>query len=185
MEDPEMQLYSGRSIGLYNFTYASEVERIWQMRNEYPHETYDIFSIDDVNTFTPLLIYSINAKSENTDAAEEFVKYMLSEETQSNIGMGRYDSNSEHRYGITVNMEVLQSRVEKFQYVDGANILVAPEGEVERFMDLLGSFSVPTYRNAILEEKIYSGLEDYLNGNITLDQYMEEADNAITLYMEE
>ncbi len=52
-------------------------------------------------------------------------------------------------------------------------------------MDLLGSFSVPTYRNAILEEKIYSGLEDYLNGNITLDQYMEEADNAITLYMEE
>ena len=184
-EEPEMQLYSGRSIGLYNLTYAHEVERIWHMMNEYPHETYDIFSIDDVNTFTPLLIYSINAKSENTDAAEEFVKYMLSEETQSNIGMGRYDSNSEHRYGITINMEVLQSRVERFQYVDGTNTPVAPEGEVERFMDLLGSFSVPTYRNAILEEKIFSGLEDYLNGSISLDQYMNETDNAITLYMEE
>ncbi len=185
MEEPEMQLYTGRSIGLYNITYASEIRSIWHMMNEYPHETYDIFSIDDVNTFTPLLIYSINAKSENTDAAEEFVKYMLSEETQSNIGMGRYDSNSEHRYGITINMEVLQSRVETFRYVDGSNTLVAPEGEVDRFMDLLGSFSVPTYRNAILEEKIFSGMEEYLNGSISLDQYMNEADNAITLYMEE
>ncbi|MDE6530081.1 MAG: extracellular solute-binding protein, partial [Lachnospiraceae bacterium] len=186
MENEEMQLYSGRSIGLYNFTYSFNVTDIWHMMNEYPHETYDIFAIDDVNTFTPLLIYSIYAKSEYTDAAEEFIKYMLSEDTQSNIGMGWYDSNSEHRYGMSVNMEVLQSRTEEFKYGDhGAYTPIAPEGEMERYMDLLGSFSVPTYRNAILEEKIFSGMEDYLNGRIALEQYMEEADNAITLYMEE
>ncbi|MDE6687315.1 MAG: extracellular solute-binding protein [Lachnospiraceae bacterium] len=183
--DPQMQLYSGRSIGLYHFNTEFDVEDIWHMMNEYPHETYDIFAIDDVNTFTPLMVYSINAKSENTDAAEEFVKYMLSMETQSNIG-GDYDYNFEHRFGMSVNMEALLSRVETFKYYNnGSPIPVAPEGEVERFMDLLGSFSVPTYRNAILEEKIFSGLEDYLNGRITLEQYMEETDNAITLYMEE
>lgn len=184
-EEPEMQLYSGRSIGIYNFNSEFDVEYIWHMMNEYPHETYDIFAIDDVKTFTPLMIYSINAKSENTDTAEEFVKYMLSMETQSNIG-GDYRRNFEHEFGMTVNMEAMLSRLDTFQYYDnGAHTPVAPEGETERYMDLLGSFSVPAYRNAILEEKIFSGLEDYLNGRITLEQYMEEADNAITLYMEE
>lgn len=186
-EDPEMQLQSGRSIGLYHFTSEYEVSYLWHMMNEYPHETYDIFAIDDVNTFTPLLIYSINAKSENTDVAEEFVKYMLSEEAQSNIGMGYYDKNWEHRYGMPVNMEVVESRVEKYQYYDntGNPVTLAPEREIERFMDLLDSLSVPAYRNAILEEKIFADMEDYLNGTITLEQYMEKADNAITLYMEE
>lgn len=184
-EEPQMQLYSGRSIGLYNFNSEFDMEYIWHMMNEYPHETYDIFAIDDVNTFTPLMVYSINAKSDNTDAAEEFVKYMLSMETQSHIG-GDYSYNFEHRFGMTVNMEAVQSRVDTFKYYNnGSPIPVAPEGETEHYMDLLGSFSVPTYRNAILEEKIFSGMEDYLNGRITLEQYMEEADNAITLYMEE
>lgn len=186
-EESEMQLYSGRSIGLYNFTSEYEVSYLWHMMNEYPHETYDIFAIDGVNTFTPLLVYSINAKSENTDVAEEFVKYMLSEEAQSNIGMGYYDKNWEHRYGMPINMEVIQSRVEKYEYYDNAGnrFSLAPEREIGRFMDLLASLSVPAYRNAILEEKIFAGMEDYLNGTITLEQYMEKADNAITLYMAE
>lgn len=184
-EEPEMQHYSGRSIGLYNFANMGEVSQIWHMMNEYPQETYDIFAIGGVNTFTPLMIYSINAKSENTDAAEEFIRYMLSMERQSNIG-GNYDYNFEHRFGMSVNMEVLQSLGERDRYYNnGSPIPVAPEGEIERFMELLGGFSVPAYRNVILEEKIFSGMEDYLNGSITLEQYMSGADNAITLYMEE
>lgn len=182
-EEEEMQLYSGRSIGLYNVTYSQDVRYIWHMMNEYPQETYDIFACDDTNTFTPLMVYSVYAKSEHADAAEEFVKYMLSAETQDNIGMGTYSKNWEHRYGMPVDMEVLQNRMEGYnRYASGT---IVPEEEAERCMELIDSLSVPTYRNAILEEKIFSGMEDYLNGTITLEQYMEEADNAITLYMEE
>lgn len=185
-EEAGMQLYSGRSIGLYNFTYASEIQFIWHMINEYPQETYDIFAADGVKTFTPLLIYSINAKSENTDEAEEFIKYMLSTETQSNIAWINVDKNFEHRPGMSINMEVLQSLMEGYNKYDAEGLQpMVSEEELDRCIDLLGSPSVPTYRNAILEEKIFADMEDYLNGTITLEQYMEKADNAITLYMEE
>lgn len=185
-EEPGMQLYSGRTIGLYNITGTYEISYIWHMINEYPQEAYDIFAVDGVKTFTPLLIYSINAKSENTDAAEEFIKYMLSTETQSNIELINIDKNFEHRFGMPINMEVLQSRMESYNKYDAEGLQpMVSEEELDRCIDLLGSPSVPTYRNAILEEKIFADMEDYLNGTITLEQYMEKADNAITLYMEE
>lgn len=184
-EELEMQLYSGRSIGLYNITHASEIEFIWHMINEYPQETYDIFTIGGDKTFTPLLVYSINAKSENTDAAEEFVKYMLSVDTQSSIAWTDVAQNYEHRSGMSINMEVLQNLMEGYrQDMENSHSMLSEE-EAARYIEMLGSLSVPTYRNAILEEKIFAGMEDYLNGTITLEQYMETADNAITLYMEE
>ncbi|MDE6713155.1 MAG: extracellular solute-binding protein [Lachnospiraceae bacterium] len=184
-EEGGMQLYSGRSIGLYNITYVSEIKFIWHMTYEYPQETYDIFTVDGVKTFTPLLIYSINAKSENTDAAEEFVKYMLSTETQSGSAGVDVSQNFEHRRGMSINMEVLQNLMEGCKRsMENRNPMLSDE-VIDRGMEVVGSPLVPTYRNAILEEKIFAGMEEYLNGDITLEQYMEKTDNAIMLYMEE
>lgn len=184
-EEGGMQLYSGRSIGLYNITYASEIRPIWHMTYEYPQETYDIFTVDDVKTFTPLMVYSINAKSENTDAAEEFVKYMLCTETQSDSAWVDVKQNHEHRRGMSINMDVLQNLLEGYKRsMENRNPMLSDE-VIDRGMEVFGSPLVPTYRNAILEEKIFAGMEEYLNGDITLEQYMEKTDNAITLYMEE
>ena len=190
-DNENVQMESGRSIGLYAFHYYFDVFNILDITRTYPNETYDVLAYSDVKTFTPLLVYSINAKSENTDAAEQFIKYMLSTDVQSIISMGYYDSNGEHSFGMPVNMEGL---LNSFQSLEDT-VIPAQElnpgwltflgGEQDYYMSIVDSLSVSTYRNAILEEKIYSGLEDYLNGKITLDQYMEEADNAITLYMEE
>lgn len=185
------QAESGRSIGLYNFNYYSDIFYLIYMTREYQHETYDVFAYDDVKTFTPLMVYSINAKSENMEAAEQFIKYMLSTEVQSKIAMGYYIGNGEHPYGMPVNMRGLLDTYQDLEeaFLDwqeqnpGMNIFL--DGEQEYYMSVLDSLSVPTYRNAILEEKIRVNLERYLDGEITLEQYMEEMDNEITLYMEE
>lgn len=186
-----MQAESGRSIGLYNFNYYSDIFYLIYMTREYQHETYDVFAYDDVKTFTPLMVYSINAKSENMDTAELFIKYMLSTEVQSKIAIGHYIGNGEHPYGMPVNirglLDTYQDLEEAFmdmqEMFPGWNIFL--DGEQEYYMSVLDSLSVPTYRNAILEEKIRMNLERYLDGEITLEQYMEEVDNEITLYMEE
>ncbi len=186
-----VQMESGRSIGLYTFSYYFDVFNMLDITRTYPNETYDVFAYDDVKTFTPLLIYSINAKSENTDEAEQFIKYMLSTDVQSIISMNYYNNNEEHHYGMPVNMEgllnsfqILADTVKPAQEQNpGYDTFL--DGEQDYYMSIVDSLSVSTYRNAILEEKIYSGMEDYLNGRITLDQYMGDADNAITLYMEE
>lgn len=186
-----IQAESGRSIGLYNFNYYSDIFYVLDIIRTYQHETYDVFAYDDVNTFTPLMVYSINAKSENTDTAEQFIRYMLSTQVQSKIAVGYYIGNGEHPYGMPVNMRGLldtyQALEEGFkdvqeQYPGWSTFL---EGEQDYYMSVLNSLSHPTYRNAVLEEKLRLNLQSYLDGQITLEQYMEEADNAITLYMEE
>ncbi|MDE6531158.1 MAG: extracellular solute-binding protein [Lachnospiraceae bacterium] len=185
------QAESGRSIGLYNFNYYSDIFYLIYITREYQHETYDVFAYDDVKTFTPLMVYSINAKSENMDTAELFIKYMLSTEVQSKIAMGYYIGNGEHPYGMPVNMrgllDIYQDLEEAFidwqEQNPGMNVFL--DGEQEYYMSVLDSLSVPTYRNAILEEKIRLNLQRYLDDEITLEQYMEEVDNEITLYMEE
>ena len=185
------QAESGRSIGLYNFNYYSDIFYLIYITREYQHETYDVFAYDDVKTFTPLMVYSINAKSENMDTAELFIKYMLSTEVQSKIAMGYYIGNGEHPYGMPVNMRGLLDTYQDLEeaFIDwqeqnpGMNVFL--DGEQEYYMSVLDSLSVPTYRNAILEEKIRLNLQRYLDDEITLEQYMEEVDNEITLYMEE
>ncbi len=103
-----MQAESGRSIGLYNFNYYSDIFYLIYMTREYEHETYDVLAYDDVKTFTPLMVYSINAKSENMDTAEQFIKYMLSTKVQSKIAMGYYIGNGEHPYGMPVNSSLTE-----------------------------------------------------------------------------
>lgn len=186
-----IQAESGRSIGLYSFYYYIDVFNILEITRAYQNETYGVFAYDDVKTFTPLLVYSINAKCENMDVAEQFVQYMLSTEVQEKIAVGYYDSNGEHSFGMPVNMEGMLNSFENLE----KEVMPAQEmnpgwytfldGERDYFMSLIESLSVPAYRNAVLEEKIRLNLQSYLDDEITLEQYMEEADNAIMLYMEE
>ena len=86
---------------------------------------------------------------------------------------------------MSINMEVLQNLMEDYKRsMENRNPMLSDE-VIDRGMEVVGSPLVPTYRNAILEEKIFAGMEEYLNGDITLEQYMERTDNAIMLYMEE
>ncbi len=189
--EDNMQAKTGRSIGLFCFSFGFDIFDILDITRDYTDDTYDIFSYDDTHTFTPLFVLSVNAKSEHRESAETLIRYMLSSEMQSKIAVGFYDPNYEHRPGLPVNREGMR------QYYDNyaADCVDAQEtnpgfftflgDEQEYYMSVLDTLTVPAYRDALLEEKILENMEDYLTDEITLEQYMEKTDNAIRLYMEE
>lgn len=144
------------------------------------------------DSFTPVALMGINAASQKSDLAGDFMRSILSKEVQSTIYPIGFPVNE---VGLELYMESLGGRVPEslrnpgepygsYGYStdeDGkikvliVDLYVPTEEETAEFYDTLKSLHTPYLENAALEEAVRDAAEVYLDGLCSL----EEAVNAI------
>ncbi|SDG69508.1 ABC transporter substrate-binding protein [Marvinbryantia formatexigens] len=164
---------------------------------------YRLAPVGDKKVFTPAVIVGVSAKSSQTEGAEEFVKFMLSEAAQS-INQGG---------GFPVNKKALDTELFADKLADGqlsederslgsfysttmdeeTGIIsefsfetVVPEQEVvDRFKELVDSLDTPSLTDAVMEELVQEQAGKCITGEVTVEEAVSSISQKMNLYLAE
>lgn len=139
---------------------------------------------DFSNRFMPLNCMSINAKSNNKDLAEEYIRYMLSEEFQSQpMNMNGFAINIDALKSYTINMHTMYRNPE-----GNPDIIVntdAVEANLEMLINSVDAMNEPIYVDTILDQIVFEGLNQYIQGVLDKDSAINSIVQKVNLYISE
>lgn len=144
------------------------------------------------NVFIPSSVIGISAKASEKEAAQKFVEFLFSSESQSILGS----------WGLPVNQSVYESDdywnvgdnngvVSTMSSSDGDGNYIeleirTPSNEtIQKIQELGKTLSVPATTNEIILQAVTDAGVRYLNGEIGLDEAVRAAVSEVNLYLSE
>lgn len=144
------------------------------------------------NVFIPSSVIGISAKASEKEAAQKFVEFLFSSESQSILGS----------WGLPVNQSVYESDdywnvgdnngvVSTMSSSDGDGNYIeleirTPSNEtIQKIQELGKTLSVPATTNEIILQAVTDAGVRYLNGEIGLDEAVRTAVSEVNLYLSE
>lgn len=144
------------------------------------------------NVYIPATMLGINAASDKTERAEEFLKEFLGKEIQTALG------------SYVINKEALE---ESFQPEEGyvgengeygmmaildedgretdLNVYLATEEEMDTFRNWMESADTPYIADMVLEKAVFEAGEKYIQGEQSLEETLEAIEQQLAIYLSE
>jgi len=139
---------------------------------------FESFSYDESHIFESKFTVGINSQTKYSEAAQYFVMELFEDDAQVIYA----------EEGEALNMEPELEFYEGMGLVGGDyNITFTfPSDELRNYvMDFFKGLDTPVTVNPIIREIILTDFESYLNGDISIDDYMDSVNTSIELYMSE
>lgn len=128
--------------------------------------------------------FMINNNSDKKDKAYEFIKYSMGERMQRFIS---YDSNYGETYNIPVNQEAFKNACSGFMNIeDSIEELEKREGFTEKYATHILKLNTFEIRDGYYNDKVIGSLvDDYLQDNISLDNFISNLNSKTKIYLYE
>lgn len=142
--------------------------------------------------FKPNTLLGINAASTQPEAAKAFMDFFLSAEAQSNY------------YGFPLNKEAFDIQFTPEENYIGENreygalvlstsdglmiefsVYLSSDEQIAELKEKIGSLNTPYIHDRILEDAVLARGADYMEGNLTLEEALNEIERQIAIYMAE
>ncbi len=146
------------------------------------------------NVFVPAMILGISSKAAQPEEAEEFVKYLFSQEAQKISQFG----------GFPVEKEAFQSVVDGHEYADkerlvgvmgsgGVNpdekldyaLTPTPEEEVQKLISLAESLTTPALQDDVIKEAVVEQGAKVLKGELSPEEGTDAIMQKVNIYLAE
>lgn len=157
-----------------------------------PQLTSKLFNGQAENVFIPSSVIGISAKASEKEAAQKFVEFLFSSDSQSILGS----------FGLPVNQTVYES--EEYWNVGDKNgavsTLSSSDGDgnyieleirrpsketIQEIQELGKTLTVPANTNEIILQAVADAGVRYLNGEIQLEEAVRAAVSEVNLYLSE
>lgn len=157
------------------------------------------------NVFIPATIVGVSAKSSQSEGAEEFVKFMLSEAAQSVNQGGGFPVNKK-----ALDTELFADKLEKAAEAEAdpdlrilgssystikdengvvkefAYDTILPEqAEIDRFKELADSLDTPSLTDAVMEELVAEQAGKCITQDVTVEEAVSAVSQKMDLYLAE
>jgi hypothetical protein len=206
------QEYSGRSVAIAQPEWINDACSIGNIRYandaKYSFDAYTIFSNDGDCSYIPYMSAGINSQTLNKEYGIEFVVSMFSDDFQQKqfVATGKY-ADIIGKSGLPSNMDAwhMRNRDENYNAYGGlakqevldfyddpgyeadawTYFAFDVDAQEAEFEELFTSLDTPVNMDKIFISMVCEHLEEYLNDEITLDEYMEELNASVMLYINE
>lgn len=185
----QAQEKTGQVIGLCELNSNSSIYAVYSMINSEnlisSNYTYKILADEGNLAFTPTMTVAVYAESANIDTAKSFVKSMFSVDEQNLYGYEFLERN-----GIFVNADALKmSASYGWGDIDGIEYFIyygfSTDEDFEEYLEIIGSLDTVSNTDLVVREMIMENMEEYLNEELTIDEYMDKLGKSIDLYQSE
>lgn len=148
---------------------------------------------EEENCFTPVKIVGISAKTNKTEAAEKFVRFLFEEEGQKTgqssgipVKKSVYESMDYWKVG---NEDGLVSTTTSYNAATGEefclDIRCPDEKNIQKVINLGEKLTKPVNYNRMIVDGVTKAGVRYLNGEITLEEAVKDAQAQVNLYLSE
>lgn len=146
------------------------------------------------NVFVPAMILGISSKAAQPEEAEEFVKYLFSQEAQKISQFG----------GFPVEKEAFQSVVDGHEYADKESLIgvmgsggvnpdekldyaltPTPEEEVQKLISLAESLTTPALQDDVIKEAVVEQGAKVLKGELSPEEGTDAIMQKVNIYLAE
>ena len=126
----------------------------------------------------------INANSDKQEKAYKFIKYALGERMQRFI---TYDTTYGDTYNLPVNNEALKNSYTDMGYVeDRINNIDKDSSFMERYINHIKSINTLEVRDGYYNDNVIGDLvDDYLEGKISVDNFITNLNSKTKIYLYE
>lgn len=205
-KDTEMEKYvyilTGHSLGLMTGEYdiiVGNIENVQYdladitsaIREKKGSGTFNLLNGQEKNVFLPFTIVGMNAGKETTKTAEDFYKYLFSEELHTEV--------LAESQGFSVNeavfnkMLIKDERAEEFSIASSdengnmisLEIKFPNEDEIEKLRGIVTKLETPAENHALLEDAVYEAGIKLLMGEIDETKAVKEVAEKMSLYLAE
>lgn len=142
--------------------------------------------------FKPNTLLGINAASAQTDKAKAFMDFFLSSEAQADfysfpLNKEAYDIQftpdenylaSDHSYGYL-------SLVNEDGLLLGFTVYFPENEQIAALKDKFASLSTAYIPDSVLEDAVFDGGSAYMEGNLTLEEALNQIEKQVAIYMAE
>lgn len=162
---------------------------------------YRLAPASQKNVFIPATIVGVSAKSSQTEGAEEFVKFMLSEAAQSVNQGGGFPVNKKAldtelfadklAAALSEEEKIIGSAyyttkdengvVKEFTY----DTVLPEQAEIDRFKELIDSLDTPSLTDAVMEELSAEQAGKCITGEVTVEEAVSAVSQKMNLYLAE
>lgn len=153
---------------------------------------YGIMPGQAENVFVPSMIMGISSKSNQTEVAEEFVKYLFSKEAQS-VSQGG---------GLPVEKSAFRSAIDGHEYENTKSLVAVAGGdemdemisyemvprteeEIKKLTDLAESLTTPALQNEVIKDAVTEQGEKVLKGELSPQEAAAAIMQKINIYLAE
>ncbi|MCM1154845.1 MAG: ABC transporter substrate-binding protein [Roseburia sp.] len=166
---------------------------ITSMQQMEEHENLELRMMDE-NIFYPQTLAAIAASSDDTQAAEEFLRLLLGDESQSSLFNGLPVNKAAfndiiHGKGYEESLEDGDLGSLMFGMGDGdvitINIIWPEEEQMKTLQGWMESVGTPCIDDDILEDAVYEEGVRYLHGTQSVEEAVEAVERTVALYMAE
>ncbi|MDE6749754.1 MAG: ABC transporter substrate-binding protein [Lachnospiraceae bacterium] len=145
------------------------------------------------NVFCAKTLLGISAASENTTAAEDFVKLCFGKESQSALFYGLAVNKAAFMESFTVDESWLSEdggySWESVSNEEGLSLefitYKSDETQIAELRKCIEAASTPYIEDTVLEDAVYKAGAEYIAGNISLEEAVDEIEKKISIYMAE
>lgn len=178
--------YTGQKIALGNVQCTQSMEIFYDVKHSELSDnedyTYQIFSEDRQNVYTPFLVFSINANSRNPKDAIDFVKMMFG----VNIQKGDYTGYAQ---GIPVNLDAIHISNKDEDQLGGAidtgeryywlDYYFVNEKDMKDYINFLQILRMPIDNNLQTESIVKEAMAGYMNDTMSLKDTLYVIDELV------
>lgn len=144
------------------------------------------------NVFVPSTVAGISSKSSQTEGAEEFIKFLLSEIPQSSNQGGGFPVNKKAmeeeipQEGVGLGGSGWTTMDEDGNRVEIVFDTYGPSGEEkEKFMSMVETLDTPSLTDAVMEELILEQAGKCVAGEISVEEAVNTINQKMSLYLAE
>lgn len=143
--------------------------------------------------YIPGTLVGINASSANTEAAKEFLRFMLSSEVQTMLHNGLPINIAAYEKEFTPNPEILgeNNYYGSVSSSNGDGVRVdmdfywPTDAELEAIREQMRTAKTPYLYDTVLEEAVYTAGEEYFQGYCSLEEAMTAIEEKVAIYAAE
>lgn len=178
--------YTGQKIALGNVLCTQSMEIFYDVKHSELSDnedyTYQIFSEDGENIYTPLLTFSINCNSNNKMTAEDFVKTMFSVNIQKN-------NYSDYMQGIPANIDAVfvnngeekgfSGMIDMGEERAFVRFYFQYEEDMNAYIALLRKLDTPVKKKAEIQEMIRINMAEYMENGMKKEDVLHNIHQLI------
>ncbi len=176
------------NIGLFG---KMDYGMLTAVNSKLEHGDYGLMPGQAEHVFVPAMIMGINSKSNQSEMAEAFIKYLFSQDSQKISQSG----------GLPVEKEAFRSVIDGHEYEGQDNLVCVggdsmdetldyamiptPEEEIKKFTELVESLATPAMRDDVIKEAVSEQGEKVLKGEISPQEATDAIMQKVNIYLAE
>lgn len=178
--------YTGQKIALGNVLCTQSMEIFYDVKHSELSDnedyTYQIFSENGENAYTPSLVFSINANSRNPKGAIDFLKVMYDTDIQKRDFSG-------YTYGIPTNIDAILINNDREKGFAGiidigeeqvfARYYFQNEEDVNEYIAFLRKLDTPIKKEAEIQDMIRISMAEYMEYRVTKEDVLHSIHQLI------